>query len=59
MEVVVLFIIIIYRMIKSNEVFGYALDGTPIDYIDEEGILWIYQGKGQDGIDHWMARRQG
>ena len=45
-------------MQKNVICFGYALDGTPIDYIDDEGILWIYQGKGQDGIDHWMARRQ-
>lgn len=32
---------------------GYAPDGTPIDYFDDKGILWIYQGKGKDGGDSW------
>ena len=34
---------------------GYAPDGTPVDYIDDKGIHWIYQGKSKDGGDNWYG----
>ena len=35
---------------------GYGPDATPINYVDKDGILWIYQGKGKDGSDNWMGK---
>lgn len=44
-------------MIMKNIIinYGYAQDGTPIDYIDDKRTLWIYQGKGKDGGDSWLG----
>ena len=35
--------------------YGYAPDGTPIDYIDGKGIHWIYQGNGKNSGDSWYG----
>lgn len=32
---------------------GYDMNGNPIDNIDEQGIMWIYQEKNENGIDKW------
>ena len=29
-------------------------NGTPCDFIDEDGTLWIYQGK-KYGFDDWIG----
>lgn len=42
-------------MEKEKGDYGYAPDGTPINYVDDKGILWIYQGKGEDGGDSWKG----
>ena len=34
---------------------GYAADGTPVDYIDDAGIHWIYKGKREDNSDNWYG----
>lgn len=39
-------------MKESNFKFGYDQSGQPCDFIDEDGILWIYQGR-KKGIDEW------
>ncbi len=39
----------------AKEAFGYDPDGNPIDFIDDDGILWIYWGKGEDGADNWYG----
>ena len=31
---------------------GYDKDGNPIDFVDEKGMKWIYQGKSAD----WKKR---
>lgn len=35
------------------ENFGYDFDGNPVDFVDENGMKWIYQGKSEFGADHW------
>lgn len=37
------------------EDFGYDLDGKPIDFVDENGMKWVYQGKSESGADHWCG----
>ena len=32
--------------------FGYDSDGIPIDFIDSDGVEWIYQGKSENGADN-------
>ena len=34
---------------------GYGSNGMPINFIDKDGMLWIYQGKGKDGSDNWIG----
>lgn len=34
--------------------YGFDKDGNPIDFIDEDGIKWIYQGQ-EDGLDRWTG----
>jgi|GEM_PF-3607065 hypothetical protein len=34
--------------------YGFDKDCNPIDFIDEDGIKWIYQGQ-EDEIDLWMG----
>lgn len=45
--------LIIMKDILIN--YGYAPDGTPIDYIDGKGIHWIYQGNGKNSGDSWYG----
>lgn len=33
---------------------GYDRNGVPIDYIDENGVHWVYDKK-QYGADHWRG----
>ncbi len=28
-------------------------DGNPVDFVDENGMKWIYLGKSEFGADHW------
>ena len=37
-----------------KSITGYDAWGNPIDFIDEDGMLWIYQGK-NDGNDYWAG----
>ena len=37
------------------EDFGFDLNGNPIDYVDENGKIWVYQGKNEYGADHWCG----
>lgn len=42
-------------MDNDNKI-GYDEHGTPVDHKDQENkIIWVYQGKGEDGCDHWMG----
>ena len=34
---------------------GYDKDGNPIDFVDENGMKWVYQGKSESGADHWCG----
>lgn len=49
---VLLINLITMNIIKS--IIGYDAWGNPIDFIDEDGTLWIYQGK-NDGNDSWAG----
>lgn len=31
---------------------GYDSNGSPCDFIDEDGVTWIYVGL-KNGIDNW------
>ncbi len=33
---------------------GYDQDGNPVDYTDEKGTRYIYEGK-INGYDHWSG----
>ena len=33
---------------------GYDPNGNPCDYVDEDGITWIYIGN-PNGVDEWMG----
>lgn len=33
---------------------GYDIAGNPIDFMDEDGYIWIYQGPGEK-LDRWMG----
>lgn len=46
-------IIIINYMKKEYNEAGYLPNGTPVDFIDENGIKWIYKGKCENGVDKW------
>lgn len=41
-------------MNNVKSITGYDIWGNPVDFIDEDGILWIYQGK-NDGNDSWAG----
>ena len=34
---------------------GYDQNGNPIDYIDEKGTLWIYEGNDGENGDRWSG----
>jgi len=38
-----------------NYGFGYDKDGNPVDFVDENGMKWVYQGKNVFGGDHWCG----
>ena len=40
------------NIVKS--ITGCDAWGNPIDFIDVDGMLWIYQGK-NDGNDYWAG----
>lgn len=42
-------------MSTSKSRFGYTPDGRPVDYRDEDGILWIYHGTTRFDFDHWCG----
>lgn len=42
-------------MRKEYNETGYLPNGAPVDFIDENGIRWIYKGKGEDGSDNWYG----
>ena len=33
---------------------GYDPNGNPCDYVDEDGVTWIYIGN-PNGVDEWMG----
>ena len=41
-------------MIIVKSIIGYDAWGNPIDFIDEDGMLSIYQGKNY-GNDYWAG----
>mgnify|MGYP006896848937 CR=1 FL=1 len=47
--------ILINRPVMEKTIIqtGYDMNGNPIDNIDEQGIMWIYQEKNENGIDKW------
>ena len=34
---------------------GFPPDGCPVNYRDEDGVIWIYQGKTRFDFDHWCG----
>lgn len=34
---------------------GYDQEGNPVDYIDENGTLWVYDGKDGENGNHWSG----
>ncbi|MBR3453477.1 MAG: hypothetical protein IKH25_11495 [Muribaculaceae bacterium] len=42
----------------SVDGFGFDVNGNPIDYresLNKREILWVYQGKSENGADNWYG----
>lgn len=41
------------RIMEST---GFDKHGNPIDFIDNNNIIWVYVGKNSEGYDHWIGK---
>ena len=46
----------VFNMEKESLLIpGYDQDGNPVDYVDESGTIWVYEGNDGENGDRWSG----